>query len=175
MLRILKVALSALVLCSLGSGLMAQSAPGPAPELINSFRDWDAYIRYEGGSKICYMVTVPTEKLPASVRHGDVMLMVVHIPGKKRWDEVMLSTGYAHQEGSEVVLSIGETEEEMFTSNDSAWLWDSATDKKVVAAMRRGSFMVSKGKSQRGTVVEYHYSLSGVTAAHRAINRACNR
>lgn len=151
--------------------VMAQGAP----ELIGTYGAWDAYSRSESGSKICYMVTLPTKSLPETVRHGNVMMMVTHMPGKKRWDEVMLMTGYTHQEESVVVLSIGETEEEMFTSKESAWLWDKETDKKVVAAMRRGRFMVSKGKSLRGTAVEYHFSLSGASAAHRAINQACSR
>ncbi len=171
MTRILKTLFCSLILCSLSISAGAQDDP----ELIDRYRDWDAYIRYEEGQKICYMVTVPTEMQPAEVSHGEVLMMVTHMPKKQRWDEVMLSTGYDHEEGSMVVLSIGETEEEMFTSKDGAWLWDKETDVKIVDAMRRGRFMVSKGRSSRGTVVEYHYSLTGASAAHRAINQACNR
>ena len=181
MSRMLKIAISRFSVGCLVIGsffvtslsLTARAQDGP--ELIDSYRDWDAYIRYEQGDKICYMVTVPTLMLPEEVDHGDVMLMVTHMPKKQRWDEVMLTTGYDHEEDSTVVLSIGETEEEMFTSKDAAWLWDKDIDQRVVDAIRRGRFMVSKGKSLRGTVVEYHYSLSGASAAHRAINRACNR
>jgi hypothetical protein len=45
----------------------------------------------------------------------------------------------------------------------------------MVAAMRRGNSLVVEGTSARGTVTTDRYSLSGFTAAHNAISRACNQ
>ena len=44
----------------------------------------------------------------------------------------------------------------------------------MVQAMRRGNELVFKGTSERGTLTTDSYSLKGVTAAMKAIDRACS-
>lgn len=154
--------------------LPADAQDAGVADLLGEYNAWRAYVRYEGEEKICYMVTEPEVLLPENVSHGNVMLMITHWPARSRRDEVMLLTGYAHEEGSEVTVTIGSLEEEMFTSADGAWLRNPESDDRVVAAMRAGQTMVSTGTSARGTDVEYQYSLSGVIAAHNAISRACS-
>ena len=61
----------------------------------------------------------------------------------------------------------------MFTHDDTAWARDAASDSAMVKAMIRGNTMVIRGTSNRGTVTTDTYSLSGFTAAHNAINKAC--
>ena len=46
-------------------------------------------------------------------------------------------------------------------------------DAKLVRAMRRGKKLMIRGVSQRGTKTTDRFSLTGFTAAHKAISKAC--
>ena len=65
-----------------------------------------------------------------------------------------------------------------FTRNDggsgAAWVEVKADEKRLVAAMRRGSQMTVEGISERGTTTTDTYSLAGVSAALARIDRACH-
>ena len=58
-------------------------------------------------------------------------------------------------------------------TDGGAWLPDSATEQKLIAAMRAGSNMTVKGTSKRGTNTTDKYSLSGAGAALDRINQEC--
>ena len=58
-------------------------------------------------------------------------------------------------------------------TDGGAWLPDSATEQKLIAAMRAGSTMTVKGTSKRGTNTTDKYSLSGAGAALDRINQEC--
>ena len=60
----------------------------------------------------------------------------------------------------------------MFSKGDTAWV-DTGNDKKIVAAMKAGQSLKVKGTSWRGTQTEDTYSLSGISAALAAIDKAC--
>ena len=61
----------------------------------------------------------------------------------------------------------------MFTRGENAWNYDTKADRSMIKAMKAGSRMVVKGRSQRGTQTTDTYSLSGFTAAFNAISNAC--
>ena len=48
------------------------------------------------------------------------------------------------------------------------------TERNLVAAMRRGSKMVVKGRNNEGTETTDVYSLSGITAALKYVSQNCN-
>ena len=68
---------------------------------------------------------------------------------------------------------IGKRKFELFTSGDSAWARNKKDDANIVRAMRSGAKMIVTGVSSRGTKTKDTYSLSGISAAHRAIGKAC--
>jgi len=61
----------------------------------------------------------------------------------------------------------------LFTSEGHAWARDTETDKAMVKAMMRGSTMIVKGTSWRGTKTTDTYSLKGFTAAYKESRTAC--
>ena len=61
----------------------------------------------------------------------------------------------------------------LFTKGGNAWATDASADKALVAAMKAGRRMIIKGTSSRGTLTTDTYSLSGLTAAIKAIDKAC--
>ena len=62
---------------------------------------------------------------------------------------------------------------ELFTENDAAWLLDPAQGNNLASAIRAGSSLVVDGTSAAGLRIQQIYSLSGATAATRAIEGGC--
>jgi len=98
---------------------------------------------------------------------------VTHRPQSKIRNEVSVTAGYDYKEASAATLTIDGRKFVLFTRGDTAWAGEENPDDKIVAAMRAGRSMVVGGTSSRGTATLDSYSLSGFTAAHNAINKAC--
>jgi hypothetical protein len=173
--RLYKPTLLALAILT-ASAFTATSASAQAPKLLGKHKYWEAYAFSDRkNGKTCFMTTTPLTMEPAKVKHGDVYGMVTHRPKAKIRDEVSLNVGYPFKARSEVVISIGKKPYKMYTSVDSAWSYDEADDRKLVAAMKSGDEMMIKGTSKRGTRVNYRFSLSGFTNAYKAISKACKK
>ncbi len=144
------------------------------PKLLGEHRDWDAYAFTEKkAGKTCFMTSVPVHKEPKQVKHGDIYVMVTHRPKAKIRNEVSINVGFPFRPGSEVTVGIAKKTYKMYTSVDSAWGYDAKDDARLVKAMKAGHDMIVRGTSKRGTRVTYRFSLSGFTAAHKAIGRSC--
>jgi hypothetical protein len=143
------------------------------PRVIGEYSDWTA-IRYrENGANVCWISSAPLESDPKDVRRGDIYVLVTHRPASDVRDEVSVYVGYPFAGGSEAVIEIGGREFPMFTDGSTAWARDAEADKALVRAMVRGSTMLIRGTSRRGTDTLDRYSLRGFTAARNAINQAC--
>jgi len=164
---VLAGALTAVVSISVITSAYAQS-----PTRIKQHKAWGAYSHQGSDGKICYVLSVPTEKQPADRDHGDVFFMLAKHPGQATSLEPQFKVGYPFAEQSRVTLSIDGKKFSMYTQGGNAWMENPAEETNVVAAMRAGSNMSLEGKSRRGTVTSYKYSLSGVTASIKEID-AC--
>jgi hypothetical protein len=156
------------------TGVLALSAAlAQTPKLLKEFKDWDAFAYSDDGGKVCYMVSKPLASEPRTVKRGDIYVMVTHRPAEKVVDEVSIFAGYPYKEESEAEVTIGGTKFALFTQGENAWTREAKEDKALVRAMIRGSTMIVRGVSKRGTLTTDTYSLSGFTAAHKAIDQAC--
>jgi invasion protein IalB len=61
----------------------------------------------------------------------------------------------------------------MYTQNDGAWIKNAAEEARLVEAMRKGSELVVKGMSARGTLTTDNYSLRGLTQALDRVSQEC--
>lgn len=144
-------------------------------QLLSSFRDWDAFVlKTDAGETICYMISVPKSKSPNSLRHGNPFITITHKPSREIRNEVNFIVGYSFRQGSQVKMSIDKGRNfDLFTEGDGAWGYDSKQDDSMVTAMKKGNSLVMNGTSGRGNATSYRFSLSGFTAAHNAITKAC--
>lgn len=155
------------------------SALAPAPvsaqgiKRLGDFDDWSAFQFTENGNKACYMASQPKKAEGKYKKRGDVYAIVTHRPGEKLRDEVSILAGYSYKKDSEVRVIIGKKTYELFTQGDGAWAKDKKSDKILVKAMIKGSSMMVKGMSARGTKTTDTYSLKGFTNAYAAIGKAC--
>ncbi|MHB0950709.1 MAG: invasion associated locus B family protein [Allorhizobium sp.] len=152
---------TALAIMLASSGIAAAQAP----TRIEQFKAWGAYSYKSNGGTVCYVLSVPTTKEPASVNHGDIFFIVSQRPGQNISYEPQAMMGYTLKEGSKVNVTIDSKNFVMFTKDTAAWVENAAEEPALVAAMKSGSTMTVKATSGRGTNTSYSYSLSGISAA----------
>jgi len=159
---------------SLALAMIVASGPAHAQEakLLGTYGDWEAYTRGGQNDRFCYIVSKPKEASLRS-RRGDIFLLVWHRPAKKEFNVVQVDAGYTYKKDSEVELSVGGGSWKLFTRDGNAWTYRSNDDTSIVEAMRKGSELTVKGTSSRNNPTTDSYSLKGVTAASRAIDKAC--
>jgi hypothetical protein len=144
-------------------------------DLLGSFRDWDTFkITSDNGNKQCYMISTPTTSTPKGANRGSIYLTITHVPHLKRHNEINTVIGYPFKVNSEATVSVGKRRFRMFTSGDGAWLSTPKQDLDLVSVMKKGSSLVIRGQSKRGTRTADTYSLMGFTAAYNTITKACN-
>ena len=153
----------------------AAALPGAASaaDRLGSFGDWAAYADGKGKARTCWIYSEPKKDEGKYSKRGRIYVLVTHRPGEGTTNQVQFSAGYDYKEGSAVEVVIGTGKFQLFTKGDSAWARDKAGDDALVAAMRGGSEMIVTGVSSRGTATRDTYSLSGISAAHDAIGKAC--
>ncbi len=164
-IRILQLA----VLCA----LLVPALPARASDLINVFDDWSAFAIKQGGAKVCYIGSEPVKSEGKYKKRGSVLFLVTHRPANKIIGEVNFMAGYTFKGGSEARITIGGDGFDLFTKGSDAWARDGKTDKAIVKAMIRGSKMVVRAVSSRGTKTTDTFSLKGFTAAYKAASKAC--
>ena len=69
---------SSFVLAVSAAPVMAQSATK-----IGQHNAWGTYSYQAQNGKVCYVLTVPTDKQPTSLDHGDIFFFVSQRPGAK--------------------------------------------------------------------------------------------
>lgn len=152
----------------LSSGISAALA-----ETLGVHGTWSAFKTTESGGNVCYIGAEPEKAEGDYDKRGEVYLLVTQRPSVKELDVISIRAGYQYNQGSDVSVKIGGTSFSLFTSEGHAWARDTKTDKAMVNAMKRGSKMIVKGTSWRGTKTTDTYSLKGFTAAYKASRAAC--
>lgn len=150
------------------------SAQAQEATLIGRYGDWEAYTRGGKDDRFCYIVSKPKEASLRS-RRGDIFLLIWHRPAKKEFDVVQVDAGYSYQKESEVEIKIGGDKWNLFTRDGNAWTYRGDDDAQIVEAMRKGARLTVKGTSSRNSPTTDSYSLNGVSAAHRAMSKACGK
>ncbi|MGB0749752.1 MAG: invasion associated locus B family protein [Magnetospiraceae bacterium] len=170
MAHVLKVATVALTIVF----VWPQLATAQALESRDKHGYWWVFQNKDTDSTLCYMASEPTRKQGNYTKRGDVYAMITHRPNDKTYHVVSITTGYTYDTTKPVEVAIdGDKKFNLFPHGEDAWANDEKDDKALVVAMRRGGSMVVQGTSSRGTLTTDTYSLSGFTAAHKAINAAC--
>ncbi|TPK93294.1 MULTISPECIES: invasion associated locus B family protein [unclassified Mesorhizobium] len=155
---------SSLVLVGSAVPVLAQQATK-----IGQHNAWGTYSYQSAAGKVCYVLTVPTDKQPPSLDHGDMFFFVSQRPGQQVSYEPQFIAGYNFQEGSKATVTIDKKSFSMFTRGKSAWVENAAEEPVLIAAMKTGSDMKVQAKSGRGNPTSYVFSLKGISAALASI------
>ena len=159
---------------------MLPTGAAAAAEPVAQFKDWRLCVSGTAAAKQCYIVGEPKRMQPRNVKRGDTYLVVAHRPGQGVRNEISVRIGYPFSATSNPFAEIGADKYDFFTgvqaqngADEWAWLVDLPDQPRLVAAMKRGNELIFKGTSARGTLTTDSYSLSGVTAAMKALDEAC--
>ncbi|HCS22805.1 MAG TPA: invasion associated locus B family protein [Alphaproteobacteria bacterium] len=151
---------------------------------LGVFGDWKAHSFVDAGTggKACFMTSEPkkTEANVKGVNRGKIAVFVTHWAADKTKNVISVSMGYPLKEGTPVSITIDGKTYALATnlSNkaeevEMAWAPDQATDDAIAEAVQKGSRMVIKGTSRRGTLTTDTYSLKGTGDAYKAISNDC--
>ena len=140
---------------------------------IGTFKDWSAHSEGKAKTRTCWIYSEPVKDEGKYSKRGRIYLLVTHRPAEKTINQVQFTAGYTFKKGSPVKVAIGSKKFQLFTNADTAWARSVKDDSALVAAMRSGSKMIVTGQSSRGTRTKDTYSLAGISAAHKAIGKAC--
>jgi hypothetical protein len=172
----LEKGLNARILLSAATTAICVTATAYAQTIIGTFKEWSAYTWSEGTGKTCVVVSQPIASIYSQTitGRGDVLFAVTRYPSKKNRGQVSTIIGYPFAENAKVTVEVdGSSKFIMSTEKDTAWLEDPTQDSALLEAMRKGDRMIVEGKSRRGTTTADTYSLAGITAALKAVSKAC--
>ncbi len=157
--------------CFTFSLILASAAVAIAqPSRIKQFDAWGVYSYTANGQKNCYALSVPVSEAPNNVNHGDNFVLVAPEGPGYAPQAIM---GYNLKPSSEVQVRVDDKSFTMSPKDNAAWVKNKARESEMVNAMRAGSKLVIEATSRRGTNTSYAYSLKGVTAALREVEK-CN-
>lgn len=143
------------------------------PKHLGDHGEWSAYSHKTKSGKYCFVITEPKDKLPKKVNRDPVYFLITNRPKDNIINEVSIITGYPYKSGSTTTAKIGKDTFKMYTKGDGAWVDNAKNEKRLIQAMKDGSDMIVKGTSRRGTITTDKYSLKGVTAAIKNIDKSC--
>jgi len=151
------------------------ASPSAGATMLGQFGDWGAYTATPNGKKICFALAKPSStKADKPVKErGEPYLFISTRPAEKVKDEVSVIIGYPFKADSDASAEIGSVSFAMSTQNDGAWIKNAADEARMVESMRKGSDLVVKGESGRGTKTTDTYSLKGLEQALSRVAQEC--
>lgn len=155
------------------SALCATGANASESKLLSTHGDWSVYTFTENGNKVCYMAAKEKKAEGAYSSRGNIYALITHRPAEGSKNVFSYIAGYPYKDGSEVSVQIGSQKFTLFTQDETAWAADADADNRIVEAIRKGSSMVVKGVSRRGTQTTDTFGLSGSGDAYNAISKEC--
>ncbi len=164
---------SAFALLAGAAGLMLAALPAQALQLKETYKDWAVYVNDKGKDKTCFAISKPKDMEPKGVNRGEVFFYVSTWPKDKVSNEISIKVGYPLDGESAPSAIVGADQFNLFAEGDKAFIADETMEVNLVKAMKKGSTLVVKGRSKRGTTTIDKYSLAGITAALKRVSDEC--
>ena len=144
------------------------------------FENWGVFVG--DNPKQCWVMSKPENSKNTrdgrivKVKRGAIFLFVNFRPDDKINGQVSFTGGYPFAEGSNVSLSINNTDGiqfDLFTEGEWAWARSDEDDVEIIKAMKKGAKAILTAKSSRGTKTQDTFSLLGFTAALEDAEKRC--
>ena len=143
--------------------------------LLGQFGDWGAYQATPEGKKVCFALAKPASATtePAGRPRDLSYAFVSTRPAEKVKNEVSVIVGYTQKPSHDATATIGTANYAMYTQNDGAWVKNAAEEAQMVEAMHKGTDLVVKSESGRGTKTTDTYALKGLAQALEKVAAEC--
>lgn len=142
-------------------------------QVLGDYREWSAYTASENSGRLCFTASQPQSTEPEPDGYGEAYVYLTSRVSDGVSNEFNLIAGYEFAPDSTAVARVGSQSWDLFTQADAAWLQDASQGENLAGSMRAGSTLVIEGTSAQGIRIVQTFSLSGVTAASRAVDQAC--
>lgn len=162
------------VAACMGLAPVAQAQQAAAATELGTFNAWTAWKATDASGIICYISAAPKASEPAGANRDPIHFMIIHRKGMGTKNEVQTIIGYPYNSSdAKASAAIDGKVYPMVVEGSAGWLASTGDEGGFVAAFKAGTNLTVKGTSQRGTNTTDTYSLSGATAAMKAIDAAC--
>ena len=152
---------------------VSPAAHAQSVRVIGDFRDWSAYATTESTGAVCFAMSKPVQTNPIPEGYTQGYLYLTNWPAEGVRHELNFIAGYTLAPDTPVIVSVGAESFSLFAQNDAAWLADAGQSENLAGVMRAGTNLTVEGTTDKGIKVVQTYSLSGATAASRAIDSDC--
>jgi len=149
--------------------MLAGPALAQSVKLLGEYRDWTAYSATESTGPVCFALSKPTGVEPSPDGYTEAWLYLTNRPSESVRNELNVVAGFTFAPDTTATATISGQTFELFTDKDAAWLLDPNQNDNLAGALRAGSTVVIEGTSDKGIRITETFSLSGATAASRAI------
>jgi hypothetical protein len=158
----------------IGTALALATLPALAQTLnvLGKSSDWVAYT-HKGPPQLCFALSQPKDQEPKSARRDPAYLYVTAWPSDAVTGEISIKLGYPLKKGSEAIVTVDAMAFKLFGAADRAYVEDPAQEKRLLETMRKGSKLIVKAQSERGTMTTDTYSLTGLTQALQLLAQGC--
>jgi hypothetical protein len=125
--------------------------------------------------KVCFALSKPSQAAtePAGRNRDASYAFISTRPAEKVKNEVSVIVGYPQKPSFDAAATVGSANYVMYTQNDGAWVKNAAEEAQMVDAMRKGTDLVVKSESARGTKSIDTYSLKGLGEALDKVAAEC--
>ncbi len=164
-----RIALAVVATCLGAAAAFAQTGP----TLLGTFDAWEAYKTSDARGTVCWAVTQPQTKEPATAKRDAIYFLITTWPKQGIANEPSVVIGYQFKDASEATVQVGSDKFNFFTKADGAWLQAKPDEQRLITAMRGAADMTVKGFSKRGTLTTDTYSLKGLSAALDKMTEGC--
>ena len=167
--RFSRVAIATIGFCVSVASALAQGGP----TLLGTFDVWEAYKTSDTRGTVCWAVTQPQTKEPATAKRDPVYFLITTWPKSNLAHEPSIVIGYEFKQAATATVQVGSDKFNFFTKADGGWLQEKEQEQRLIAAMRGASELTVKGISKRGTLTTDTYSLKGISAALDKVTEGC--
>ena len=149
-------------------------AKGDKPLLVGTYGDWGAYQSTTGKVKVCYALSQPKDRQPATLQRNPAFMFISRRPANGVKNEISLDMGFPVKENAtNAVAEIGPTHYDLVLKGTYAWLKNPAEEVAMMETLRKGAKLVVKAPSIKGNVTTDSYSLTGLAQAWEKVQKDC--
>lgn len=142
------------------------------PVQVGSYGDWGAFTA-QGKGKTCYALAQPKDRAPASLKRDAAYIFISNRPSENVRNEVSIIMGFPMKDNSDAKAEIGSTTFDLICKGTNAWVKNAAREGEFIDALRRGSKLVIKASSAKGSLSTDTYSLAGLSDALARVQKDC--
>lgn len=150
------------------------AAKSKGGRVLGVFGDWSVHVVGRNKNRTCYAVSQPQARLPPGLVRDPAFLFVTLRSSQHSSGEISWRLGYPAKRGVGPYMAVGRFKAAVAARGENAWLRYLAQHDDAVAAMKKGSTLVLRTRSQRGNDLRDEYSLRGFTKAFRLARKHCS-